>query len=69
MREIRGVPIVGRGLPSAMPGTMPLPYVIAKENRGKLFTAARDPLPSGEEVLVIHYPRSRRSVLAHARYR
>ena len=69
MRELRGVPIAGRGLSSAMPGTMPLPYVIAKDERGRLFPRPSDPLPLGEEILVIHYPRSGRSVLQHARYR
>ena len=69
MRELRGVPIVGRGLSSAMPGTHPLPAVIAKDERGRLFPAPRDPVPLGEEIRVVHYPRARRSVLQHGRYR
>jgi hypothetical protein len=69
MRELRGVPIAGRGLSSAMPGTMPLPAVIAKDERGKLFPRPSDPVPVGEEILVVHYPRSRRSVLHLGVYR
>lgn len=68
MREIRGVPIVGRGLSSAMPGTNPLPAVIAKDERGRLFPLARDPVPAGEEIRVVHYPRRQRSVLHLGRY-
>lgn len=36
-RELRGVPLVGGRRSSAIPGTDPLPAVIGKDERGKLF--------------------------------
>lgn len=35
-RELRGVPLVGGGRSSAMPGTAPLPALLSKEEAGKL---------------------------------
>lgn len=47
-RELRGTPLVGRGRSSAIPGTAPLPALLAKEARGKLVLTFRDPLPAPE---------------------
>jgi hypothetical protein len=46
MRELRGVPIVGRGRSSAILGSDPLRYVLDKERRGRLNLSQRDPLPA-----------------------
>lgn len=40
----RGIPVVGRGMTSAIPGTDPLGALIAKENRGKLNLHVPDPI-------------------------
>lgn len=40
----RGVPVVGRGRRSTMPGSDPLAAVLAKEARGRLQIHAPDPI-------------------------
>ena len=40
----RSIPVVGRGISSAIPGTDPLRALIAKENRGRLHLHCPDPL-------------------------
>lgn len=55
MRELRGIPIVGRGVSSAMPGTMPLPALLSKEARGKLFLIPPDEPERG--IVSSHYDR------------
>lgn len=67
-REMRALPIVGRGLSSAIPGSAPLPALINKENRGKLLLLPPDPIPTGE-VLTLRRRKPRRSVLHLGRYR
>lgn len=40
----RGIPVVGRGTTSAIPGSDPLAAVLAKEARGKLNLHVPDPI-------------------------
>jgi hypothetical protein len=40
----RGIPVVGRGMTSAIPGTDPLAALIEKERRGKLNLHVPDPI-------------------------
>ena len=58
-RELRGVPLVGPHRSSAIPGTAPLPALLAKERAGKLvLTPRREPIPVPEEqTLSAHYER------------
>jgi hypothetical protein len=59
-RELRGVPFVGGRRSSAIPGSDPLPAVIAKDERGRLFPpAVRQPAAVSviTEPLVVHYER------------
>lgn len=40
----RGIPVVGRGASSTMPGSDPLSALLAKEARGRLQMHAPDPI-------------------------
>lgn len=46
MRELRGVPIVGSGYSSSIPGSHPEMALLAKERRGHLRLDQRKPLPA-----------------------
>jgi hypothetical protein len=54
--ELRGTPFVGGRRSSAVWGTDPLPAVIAKDDRGRLFPTRRED-PAGSGILAVHYER------------
>lgn len=56
--ELRGTPFVGGRRSSAIAGTDPLPAVIAKDDRGRLYpppARREDPPPVG--IVAVHYER------------
>jgi len=58
--ELRGTPFVGGRRSSAVQGTDPLPAVISKDERGRLFPPRKDarredPPPVG--IVAVHYER------------
>lgn len=48
LRELRGIPLVGKGIASAVPGTNPMLALLHKERKGKLQVQPLDPIPREE---------------------
>lgn len=67
-RELRGTPFVGGRRSSAIPGTDPLPALLAKEARGKLVLSFPDPLPAPESYGRFRASRLGRRALTNQRH-
>lgn len=56
-QELRGVPFVGSGVASAIPGTGPERALLAKERRGRLHLGRLAPIPPHRDALEPLEPR------------
>ena len=57
-QALRGTPFVGGRRSSAIQGTDPLPAVISKDDRGRLFPVPRPRIPGPQRGIVsVHYER------------